>query len=197
MATTKKKTSPTVDLSDVIVPTSSMPAGSISNTTKGKKRDVIPDSALINVKSNVFGKLIFVSKKTGERIVWEQCGDVQQVTMNTLRTIKTEAVAFYRDQWIVIVGFADENADIFDPADIYQQLFVSQYYKELIDPSDYEAICSMKPSEIAEKIPLLSEGAKANLVVALNTYIEKGVLDSIKAIKAYEEALGCDLRDPD
>lgn len=197
MATTKKKTTSQVDMSDVIATPFTAPEEKMTFTGTTKKKEVIPDSALINVKSNVFGKLIFVSKRTGERIVWEQCGDVQQVTMNTLRLIKTEAVAFFRDQWILVVGFADENSGKFNPPDVYEQLFVTQYYKEVIDPSDYEAICSMKPNEIAEKIPQMSDGAKANLVIALNTYIEKGVLDSIRAIKAFEEALGCDLRDPD
>ena len=39
--------------------------------------------------------------------------------------------------------------------------------------------------------------AKAKLVVVLNTYIEKGILDSLKAIKTFEEVLGCDLKRPD
>lgn len=44
---------------------------------------------------------------------------------------------------------------------------------------------------------MLSKGAKGKLVVALNTYIEKGVLDSLKAIKTFEEVLGCDLARPE
>ena len=39
--------------------------------------------------------------------------------------------------------------------------------------------------------------AKVNLAVALNTYIEKGILDSLKRIKAFEEALGCELKMPE
>jgi hypothetical protein len=41
---------------------------------------------------------------------------------------------------------------------------------------------------------MMSAEAKVNLAVALNTYIEKGILDSLKRIKAFEEVLGCDLR---
>ena len=41
----------------------------------------------------------------------------------------------------------------------------------------------------------MSNGAEENLVVALNTYIEKGVLDSVKSIRAFEDALGCELRE--
>jgi hypothetical protein len=43
----------------------------------------------------------------------------------------------------------------------------------------------------------MSAEARVNLVVALNTYIEKGILDSIKRIKAFEEVLDCDLKIPE
>lgn len=193
MATAKKKTVRPAVLADVVA--ENEPAKiDFENVTTCTA--TIPDSALINVKSNAFGKLIYASKKTGERIVWEQCGEIQQVTLATLRSVKLEAGHFFREQLIIPVGFADENADKFTPADIYKQLFVTQYYKNLIDPSDYESLCTMTPDEIKTKISFMSTGAKENLAVAVNTFIEKGVLDSIKAIKAFEEALGCELRDP-
>lgn len=193
MATTKKKAVRPAELADII--SESVPTNlDLSDITENVSN--IPDSALINVKSNAFGKLIYVSKKTGERIVWEQCGEIQQVTLATLRCIKLEAIHFFREQLIIPVGFADENVAKFTPADIYKQLFVAQYYKNLVDPSDYESLCAMTPAEIKEKISFMSTGAKENLAVAVNTFIEKGVLDSIKAIKAFEEALGCELRNP-
>lgn len=192
---TKKKTTTTAVLADIVA--DNAPATKIDFTqTTSDPQAIIPDSALINVKSNSFGKLIFFSKRSGEHIVWERCGEVQQVTLATLRAIKLECISFYKEQWIIPLGFADDNVGKFTPADIYKQLFVTQYYKDLIDPTDYEAICSMTPTEIKSRIPLMSDGAKENLAVALNTYIEKGVLDSIKAIKAFEEALGCELRNP-
>lgn len=162
-----------------------------------KAKPTIPDSAMINVKSNVFGTLVFHSKKTGEEIVWYNSNEVQQVSMALLRNIKTECIAFYRDQYILFVGFADEYADEFTVEDIYDQLYVKQYYKNVIDPSDYESLCSLKPAEIKEKVGMMTEGAKANLIVALNSYIEEGVLDSVRAIKAFEEVLGCELRQPE
>jgi hypothetical protein len=194
MATNKKKAVRQADLADVITEDGHTKLD-LSNVSVDSK-ETIPDSALINVKSNAFGRLIYVSKRTGERIVWEKCGEVQQLTLSTLRGIKLECVKFYREQWIIPIGFADENADKFTPADIYKQLFVTQYYKNLVDPSDYEELCTMSPGEIKEKVSYMSTGAKENLVVALNTFIEKGVLDSIKAIRAFEEALGCELRNP-
>ena len=195
MANTKarKTTSKTVDLSNVI--TEGTDTRVDFTNTSADTSAVIPDSALINVRSNIFGILTFKSARNGEMIVWNNCGEVQQVTMATLRVIKTENINFFKEQWLLPLGFADENAEKFKPADIYKQLYIQQYYKNYIDPSDYATLCAMTPAQIKETVALMSEGARLNLIVALNTYIENGVLDSLKAIKAFEEALGCDLQE--
>ena len=98
---------------------------------------------------------------------------------------------------VIITGFADENADTYTTADIYKALMIGQYYKDLIEPSDYAAVCAWEPEDIKKKVSLMSTEAKANLAVALNTYIEKGILDSLKRIKAFEEVLGCELKIPE
>lgn len=196
MANTKsKKTEKSVDLSDVLTEGTNTKID-LADTTKDSAK-VIPDSALVNVRSNVFGILTFKSRRNGEMIVWDNCGEVQQVSMGTLRSIKTEVIDFFKEQWLLPLGFADENAEIFKPADIYKQLYIAQYYKNYLDPSDYRTLCEMTPEQIKEQVGLMSESAKLNLIVALNTYIEKGVLDSLRAIKAFEEALGCNLMELD
>lgn len=197
MATTtskKKTTTPRTDMSDVIIESSEPPVD-LSKTTSGTVR--IDDSALVNVKSNVIGGLYFVDPVTKEQISWPQCGSVLQLPMSTLRHMKNGAVKFFTNQLVIITGFADENADKYEPADIYKALYITQYYKDIIDPSDYHDICSWSIDTIKQKVPMLSTGSKAKLVVALNTYIEKGILDSLKAIKTFEEVLRCDLKRPD
>ena len=198
MATTtpkKRTTTAKVDMSDVLVSCEDSTPIDLSKTTAGTVR--IDDTALINVRSNVFGELIFVDPVTKEKISWYQCGEVLQIPLSTLRHMKNGAVKFFTNQLVLIVGFADENAEKYEVADIYKALYISQYYKDIIDPANYDDICSWKPTEIREKVSMLSSGAKAKLVVALNTYIEKGILDSLKAIKTFEEVLGCDLKRPD
>ena len=103
----------------------------------------------------------------------------------------------FTNQLVIITGFADENAEKYEVADIYKALYITQYYKDILDSTNYDEICSWTPAEIKQKVPMLSKGAKGKLVVALNTYIEKGVLDSLKAIKTFEEVLGCDLARPE
>lgn len=196
MATkTKKTTAVPVDMSDVMVEADEKVSIDVTKTSAAVVR--IDDAALVNVRSNVFGELIFVDPVTKEVITWPQCGEVLPIPMSTLRHMKTGASKFFSNQLVVLTGFADENADKYEVADIYKALYISQYYKEIIDPANYEEISNWKPSEIKEKVSMMSKGARAKLLVSLNTYIEKGVLDSLKAIKAFEEALGCELMRPE
>lgn len=196
MATTKKKpTKKEVDMSDVMTVTDEKFNLDLQRTSQGIVR--IDDSALINVKSNVFGELYFIDPVTREKIIWPQCGEILPIPLATLRHMKTGAAKFFTNQLVIITGFADENADKLEVADIYKALYISQYYKDILDPTDYDDICGWTPDVIKQKVPVLSAGAKGKLVVALNTYIEKGVLDSLKAIKTFEEVLGCDLKRPE
>lgn len=192
---TKKTTSVAVDMSDVMVETDEQVAIDVTKTSTGAVR--IDDTALINVRSNVFGELIFVDPVTKEIITWPQCGEVLPISMSTLRHMKTGASKFFSNQLVVLTGFADENAEKYEIADVYKALYISQYYKDIIDPANYEEICNWKPAEIKSKISMMSKGSRAKLMVALNTYIEKGILDSLKAIKTFEEALGCELMRPE
>lgn len=191
--TKKQSTSKKVDMSDVLTDNST--ELNLEKATPGTV--TIDDSALINVKSNVFGELFFIDPVTKEEISWPQCGATQQLPMATLRHMKTGCIKFFVNQLVVITGFADENADKYEVADIYKALYITQYYKDFLDPSDYEKVCSWSIDEIKERVPRFSSATKMKLVVALNIYIEKGVLDSLKAIKAFEEVLGCELKMPE
>lgn len=194
--TTKKKPiNKEVDMSDVMAVADEPAVIDLQKTTPGAVR--LDDTALINVKSNVFGELIFVDPVTKAKVRWVQCGEVLQLPLAMLRNMKNGAVKFFTNQLVIITGFADENAEKYEVADIYKALYISQYYKDILDPTNYDDICGWTPAVIKQKVPMLSKGAKGKLVVALNTYIEKGVLDSLKAIKTFEEVLGCDLARPE
>lgn len=193
--TTKKKNTVPEVLADVIVSEGACEKLDLSKTTEGQVK--LDDSVSINVKSNVFGKLTYIDKKTQDEVVWHHCGEVNPMSLGMLRSMKATAINFFKNQWVIITGFADENADTYTTADIYKALMIGQYYKDLIEPSDYAAVCAWEPEDIKKKVSLMSTEAKANLAVALNTYIEKGILDSLKRIKAFEEVLGCELKIPE
>ena len=52
---------------------------------KTEKKRPVPESAIINVKSNTFGKLIFDSKRNGERYVWGEAGESHLLPCDRLR----------------------------------------------------------------------------------------------------------------
>ena len=88
MATTTKKkpTNKEVDMSDVMAVADEPTSINLQKTTPGAIR--LDDTALINVKSNVFGELIFVDPVTKAKVRWVQCGEVLQLPLAMLRNMK-------------------------------------------------------------------------------------------------------------
>jgi len=191
--TTKKKTE-SPDLKGVISSENETADIDFKDTTPGIKID---DNVLIKVKSNVFGQLVYRNFQTGDRIEWAMCGEAQDVTMADLRAMKASQAAFFRNQWVIILGVAESSECQARPADIYRALGIVKYYENLVDPSNFNDLCSWPENEIAERVSLLTPGAQENLTIALNEYVKRGALDSVRRIRAFEKALGCKLSRPD
>lgn len=160
------------------------------NAVTGTK---VQDSLLVRVKSNLFGTLIYRNNRNGEVTCWDGNGDVQLMTIGDLRAMRADQVGFFKNQWIVILGVADGEDSTATCADIYSTLAIKQYYKNYIDPGDFESICNTPISEIKDRVGMVSASQKGNLIVALNGYIQSGRLDSVSKIRAFEEALGVEL----
>ena len=148
----------------------------------------IPEDTLIDVKSNCFGTLLYKGRDGTTN--WSKCGEVQQLSIKELREIKAKSPKFYENQWVVLLGVSSDSNCKAKPADVYKSLGVTKWYQSIVEPSNFNDICSWEPHTIASKIKLMSSGARENLIIALNTYISKGVLDSRKKIKAFEQVLG-------
>ena len=153
----------------------------------------LDDSVLIRVKSNTYGQLIYVNKRTGDRTEWSRFGEEQAVTMGDLRARKGTQLPFFSDQMIVVTGCDDERYPDLTPAEIYDALLVSRYYKNIVDPDNFGRIFSASEDEIRQWISQMSSNARMNLIVALNAAIHNGTLDSLRKIKLFEDLLGCEL----
>ena len=161
-----------------------------------KKKNVqIDDRTMIKVKSIYYGQVNYKNKRSGEQTIWENIGDIQVMPFGELRIMKAEQVAFFKNQWLMIVGVADGESCTATPAEICKALVIDRYYSNFINPEDFGALCEMSTSVIKERVALMSDAAKDNLIVALNELIANGTLDSIKKIKTFEEVLGCELRE--
>ena len=163
--------------------------------TKPTRPVKIDDGVSIKVRSGFYGTLHFKNPRSGETFIWDHMGDIQFLSMSDLKTMKAQDVGYFKNQWIVIMGVADDSDCNASPADIYKALAIDIYYKNFIDPTTFEAACSWVDDEIEGKVSMLSNGAKRNLIVALNGFIQDGTLDSRRKIKAFEKALGCELEE--
>lgn len=197
MANTKRKTTVVekAELNSVMDTTDETVRVDMTKTTPGVVK--IDDSAMIKVKSNVFGELIYIDPVTDEQVSWDRCGAVNILPFAALRHMKQGAVKFFQNQLIVLTGFADENADKYEVADIYKALYITDYYKNYLDPSEYNDVGSWTADEISERVSYMTDAVKMRFVIALNTLIESGILDSLKQIKNFEKALGCELTRPE
>lgn len=167
---------------------------SVKDDTK-KKRIMFDDSAIVLVKSNTFGHLIYINPRTGDRTDWMHFGDEQPITMGDLRAMRGTQNAFFSDNMIIVSGVNDDRYPDAGPSDVYDALMVSKYYKYLVDPDNFNSLFSMNENEIRERVHSMSQNARMNLVIALNTSIVNGSLDSVKKIRLFEELLGCELTD--
>lgn len=153
----------------------------------------LDDSVLIRAKSNTYGQLIYVNKRTGDRTEWSRFGEEQSVTMGDLRAMKGTQLPFFSDQMIVVTGCDDERYPDLTPAEIYDALLVSRYYKNIVDPDNFGRIFSASEDETRQWVSQMSSNARMNLIVALNAAIRNGTLDSLRKIKLFEDLLGCEL----
>lgn len=161
---------------------------------KENKQVTISEDTLVKVKSGFYGKLYYKNLVTGERVVWENQGEIQTMTVRELRAMRTQQPGFFKNQWLIIAGVADGERCKATPFDICKALVITEYYKNFIDPSNFDQVCDWSDAQIEENVALMSPGARENLIVALNQFIADGRLDSIKKIRTFEKALGCDLK---
>lgn len=136
----------------------------------------------ISVRNGFNGKLIYVSRKTNERFVWEKFGDEQDMELRELRAAKTSYKSFFENNWFLID----------DPA-VIEYLGVEKFYKNALDYEGFDTLFELTPEKIEEKISLLSKGQKASLKYRAQQLIQSGSIDSLKVINTLEKSLGIEL----
>lgn len=170
-------------------------AEEIRSAAKQQQKHIkIDDGVSIKVKSGFYGVLHYRNPRSGEKFVWRGIGDIQFLSMSDLKSMKAQDVGYFKNQWIVIVGVSEDSDCKASPADIYKALAIDIYYKNFIDPTTFEDVCGWSDEEITERVSAMSDGARQNLIVALNGFIQDGTLDSRRKIKSFEKALDCELQ---
>lgn len=136
----------------------------------------------ITVRNGFNGVLVYKSKKTGERFVWESFGDEQDMELMELKSARNSSKDFFINNWF-----------LFDDPQVIEWLGVSQYYKHALTVDGFDELFDKTPAEIKKIVSNLSNGQKSSVAFRARSKIKEGEIDSIKVINALEDALGVEL----
>lgn len=175
--------------------------GSNESIIEKKKKEVsirnLPLSTEVWVSNNCPNELNYISKNTGFQTSWDIYGNPQPMSLEELLVMRNSQRKFFERPWIRINGFTDPDYNsIFSVEEILEFLQVKQYYKSSLCPDNIDDIFKLSPAEIEQRVPNMSNGTRANIVVRANDLIESGKLDSLTVIMTLEKVLKCDLSRP-
>ena len=132
--------------------------------------------------NGTYGKLIYVSSRTGETHEWDEYGDTEYLELSELVTMRNSQKRFFTENWIMI-----------DDMDVLQFLGVEKYYEKALNSEEMESLFEADPNELSEKIHGMTDGMKNTVAFYASEKIKDGSLDSRKMISVLENALGVEL----
>lgn len=145
-------------------------------------KEPLDPHSFITIRNGFNGRLVYVSKRTGERLVWDEFGSEQDMELQELKNAKNSARAFFENNWFMI-----------DDPEVIAYLGVERYYKNALRFDSFDELFAKSPEEIKERVALLSAGQKASVAYRARQLIAAKEIDSIRVIEALEESLAAEL----
>lgn len=136
----------------------------------------------VTVRNGFQGRLVYISKHTGERFVWDQFGAEQEMELRELKNAKNSYKKFFKNNWFM-----------FDEDWIVDYLGVQRFYRNAVRIEDFDEIFQKDAETISQIIGGMSDGQKKSVAYRARVLIADGAIDSNKAISALEESLGVEL----
>lgn len=162
---------------------------------KPKPKLKLTDDMILNVESTTFGTLIFANSKNGDKVKWMHEGDIQQVSVESIRFMKSNQIRFFEKNWLRLISIADDGYDDYTSKDIYDALMLQKYVKN--SELDIKDLILNHPDKINSYIEKMGDTFKMSIVVKCNDMIDSQELDSFSLIRKLEKILNCELRDLD
>ena len=164
--------------------TSSKPKKSTSATKAEKKPQPKPikDTDVVDVKSCCVGKFIWKSPKTGYKIIWDEFGTSNPMTVADLRDMRNGSRKCFENNWVVIEGDRAE--------DVLKFLQIDKYYKDFSSVDDVDTIFDYEPDEAEAIVKKFGPGLKELVARRAAALKDEGTLDSVKMLNAIEKATG-------
>ena len=148
-------------------------------------KDIDPNQ-IITVKNGFQGRLVYKSKRTGERFVWDEFGAEQDMELSELRNARNSNKKYFINNWFM-----------FDEQWIAEYLGLSQYYKFAIPISEFDKFFEKPAAELEKALDKLSKGQKQSVAYRARQLISEGAIDSNKTIATLEKCLGVELVEHD
>lgn len=144
-------------------------------------KDIDPNQ-YVTVRNGFQGRLVYKSKRTGERFVWDAFGAEQDIELNELRNARNSNKKYFINNWFM-----------FDEQWVVDYLGMGKYYKFAISIQDFDKLFTKSASEIEKTIANLSDGQKRSVAYRARQLIADGGIDSNKLIATLEKCLGVEL----
>lgn len=166
-------------IDDAVKPT---PVKQSTEKKSYKVKKNLDPSMYVTVKNGFNGTLVYKSKKTGERFIWEEFGDEQEIELAELKAAKNSYKPFFVNNWF-----------LFDDPEIVEWLGMNQYYRHALNSNSFDKLFEKNPDEIEKTVKNLSNGQKKSVAFRAKQLISDGTIDSIKVITALEKSLSVEL----
>lgn len=159
------------------------PAAEVSETTK---KPVVPKeidpNQIITVRNGFQGRLVYKSKRTGERWSWESFGAEQDMELSELKNARNSNKKYFINNWFM-----------FDEDWVIDYLGMRQYYKNSLNIQDFDQLFKKPVGEIEDIISKLSEGQRKSVAYLAKQLIAEEEIDSNRVINTLEKCLGVEL----
>ena len=159
------------------------PAAEVSETTK---KPVVPKeidpNQIITVRNGFQGRLVYKSKRTGERWSWESFGAEQDMELSELKNARNSNKKYFINNWFM-----------FDEDWVIDYLGMRQYYKNSLNIQDFDQLFKKPVGEIEDIISKLSEGQRKSVAYRAKQLIAEEEIDSNRVINTLEKCLCVEL----
>lgn len=146
-------------------------------------RDIDPDQ-YVTVRNGFQGRLVYKSRHTGEKFIWDSFGAEQDMELSELKRAKSSNKKFFINNWFM-----------FDEQWIVDYLGMSQFYKFAVKIEDFDKLFELPIQKLKDTISSMSEGQKKSVAYRVRQLIADGAIDSNKTISTLEQCLGVALVD--
>lgn len=177
----------TVMEESVAVSTVNTPAQAVAPVVFEHK-ELSPDLYVPCVSLVRVGKLVYSSRRqVGYEVVWRGFMDVQYIELKELMSMRSSDVTFFSENWIAI-------EDSFEYKDeVMKKLRITDMYKNISDTGEFSRLLVLPIEQMVSRIAGMSKTIKESVASYAKECIANGDLDSLKRIKALEDALGTKL----